>query len=153
MPRLPLSPLLLAPRRHGARRARVFGNRSGTEPCCTSDAAFAALRNAESGPRAKAQNRCHQEIWTAPFHHLLFDHANYQASPAYLYPFEQLISASEKGFAGQKVSFIIDQFHVLGYAAAAVQALASDKSKWKVCMDLIKEQMNAGQAAQFIAGL
>ena len=42
--RLLCRPLLLEPRRRGARRARVFGNRSGTESCCTSNTAFATLR-------------------------------------------------------------------------------------------------------------
>ena len=41
-------------------------NRSGIDPYCTLNATFAALRNAEIGPRAKAKNRFHQKIWTAP---------------------------------------------------------------------------------------
>ena len=46
--------------KRGTRCARVFGSRFGTDPCCTSNAAFATLRNAETGPRSEAQSRFHQ---------------------------------------------------------------------------------------------
>ena len=54
------------PRKRGARRARVFGNRPGTDPCRTAKAAIATL---ERRTRAKRENAKpdHPRKWDAPF--------------------------------------------------------------------------------------
>ena len=59
----------------------------------------------------------------------------------------------EEILAGRKVIFILDLFHALTCAAAAVQTLTPDKGKRKLRMDWIKAQLNAGRVAQVIAAL
>ena len=59
----------------------------------------------------------------------------------------------EEIFPGPNVTYILDQFHALEYAAAAVKALAPDKGGRKARMEEIKQQLDDGQVACVIAGL
>ena len=59
----------------------------------------------------------------------------------------------EEVFAGTGTTFILDQFHALEYAAAAVRALAPDKAGRKARMERIKAQLNSGRVDLVIAGL
>ena len=59
----------------------------------------------------------------------------------------------EEAFAGMKTTFILDQFHALEYAAAAVRALAAGRGERKARMERIKAQLNGGRVDLVIAGL
>ena len=59
----------------------------------------------------------------------------------------------EEIFPGRRVTCVLDQFHALEYAAAAVQALAPDKAGRKARMEGIKQQLNDGQVARVIDDL
>ena len=60
-----------------------------------------------------------------------------------------ILTACEETLAGPDMTFILDLFHALEYAA--VRDATPDEGKRTVCMDWIREQLNAGQAAQVIA--
>ena len=59
----------------------------------------------------------------------------------------------EEVFAGTGTTFILDQFHALEYAAAAVRALAPDRGERKARMERIKAQLNGGRVDLAVAGL
>ena len=59
----------------------------------------------------------------------------------------------EEVFAGTGTTFILDQFHALDCAAAAVRALAPDRAGRKARMERIKAQLNGGRVDLVIAGL
>ena len=59
----------------------------------------------------------------------------------------------EEIFPGPNAACVLDQFHALEYAAAAVQALAPDKAGRKARMEEIKQQSDDGQVACVIDGL
>ena len=59
----------------------------------------------------------------------------------------------EETLAGPEMTFILDLFHALEYAAAAVRDVTPDEGERAACMDWIREQLNAGQVAQVIAVL
>ena len=59
----------------------------------------------------------------------------------------------EEVFAGLKTTFILDQFHALDCAAAAVRAIAPDRSKRKARMERIKAQSNDGRVDLAVAEL
>ena len=59
----------------------------------------------------------------------------------------------EEILAGREMTFILDLFHALEQAAAAVQAAAPDERERKACMDRVKELLDAGQSAQVTAAL
>ena len=50
----------------------------------------------------------------------------------------------EEIFAGQKMTFILDQCHALGYAAAEVRTLNPNKGERQAWMVRIKELLNNG---------
>ena len=60
-------------------------------------------------------------------------------------------NAAEEIFAGQKPTFILDRFHALEQAAAAVRAPAPDKDGRKEWMARIRQQSDDGQVARVIA--
>ena len=59
----------------------------------------------------------------------------------------------EEILPGRRVTYVLDQFHALDCAAAAVQALAPDEGGRKARMEEIKQQLNDGQVACVIDGL
>ena len=59
----------------------------------------------------------------------------------------------EEVFAGTGTTFILDQFHALDCAAAAVRALAPGRAGRKARMERIKAQLNGGRVDLVIAGL
>ena len=59
----------------------------------------------------------------------------------------------EEILPGRRAACVLDQFHALEYAAAAVQALALDKGGRKARMERIKQQSDDGQVACVIDGL
>ena len=62
-------------------------------------------------------------------------------------------TSCEKAFPGQKVTFVLDQFHVLDRAAAAVKAAAPSESERKDWMKTIKNQLDAGRVDDVIADM
>ena len=62
-------------------------------------------------------------------------------------------NSCEEAFPGQETTFILDLFHALEYADAAVKAVQPDKSKQEDWMKTIKDQLNAGRVDDVIAGL
>ena len=60
-------------------------------------------------------------------------------------------TACEETLAGPEMTFILDLFHALEYAAAAVRDVTPDEGERTACMDWIREQLNAGQVTQVIA--
>ena len=59
----------------------------------------------------------------------------------------------EEIFPGRNAAYVLDQFHALEYAAAAVQALTPDEGGRKARMEGIKQQSDDGQVARVIDGL
>ena len=57
----------------------------------------------------------------------------------------------EETLAGPEMTFILDLFHALDCAAAAVRDAAPDEGERAACMDWIREQPDTGQVAQVIA--
>ena len=62
-------------------------------------------------------------------------------------------NSCEEAFPGQETTFILDLFHALEYADAAVKAVQPDKSKQEDWMKTIKGQPDAGRVDDVIAGL
>ena len=62
-------------------------------------------------------------------------------------------NACEEAFPEQETTFILDLFHALHCADAAVKASAPDKSKQEDWMRRIKDQLNAGRVDDVIADL
>ena len=62
-------------------------------------------------------------------------------------------NSCEEAFPGQETTFILDLFHALEYADAAVKAAQPDKSKQEDWMKTIKDQLNAGRVDDVIADL
>ena len=60
-------------------------------------------------------------------------------------------NSCEEAFPGQETTFVLDLFHALEYADAAMKAAESDKSKQEDWMQTIKDQLNAGQVDGVIA--
>ena len=54
---------------------------------------------------------------------------------------------------GRKTTFILDLYHALEYAAAAVQAAAPDEGERKAWMGWIRKQLDAGRVDRAIAAL
>ena len=59
----------------------------------------------------------------------------------------------EEILAGPEMTFILDLFHALDFAAAAVQAVTPDEGERMACMDWIREQLDAGRVELVIAAL
>ena len=59
----------------------------------------------------------------------------------------------EEILPGRKTTFILDLYHALEYASAAVQAAAPDKGKQAAWMDWIRKQLDAGRAERVVAAL
>ena len=59
----------------------------------------------------------------------------------------------EEVFAGTGTTFILDRFHALDCAAAAVRAIAPDRAGRKARMERIKAQLNGGRVGPAVAGL
>ena len=51
------------------------------------------------------------------------------------------------------MTFILDLFHALDFAAAAVQVVTPDEGERTACMDWIREQLDAGRVELVIAAL
>ena len=62
-------------------------------------------------------------------------------------------NSCEEAFPGQETTFILDLFHALEYADAAVKAAQPDKSKQEDWMKTIKGQPDAGRVDDVIADL
>ena len=54
---------------------------------------------------------------------------------------------------GRKTTFILDLYHALEYAAAAVQDAAPDEGERKAWMDWIRKQLDAGRVDRAVAAL
>ena len=59
----------------------------------------------------------------------------------------------EEILAGPEMTFILDLFHALDFAAAAVQAVTPDEGERTACVDWIREQLDAGRVELVIAAL
>ena len=62
-------------------------------------------------------------------------------------------NSCEEAFPGQETTFILDLFHALQYADAAVKAATPHESERKDWMKTIKDQLNAGRVDDVIADL
>ena len=59
----------------------------------------------------------------------------------------------EEILPGRKTTFILDLYHALEYASAAVQAVTPDKGRREAWMDWIRKQLDAGRAERVVAAL
>ena len=113
---------------------------SGAVSACIDSAAAAGVGTSEFGNRLR-QFGLRNGLFDAKLVAVVSDGA-------------QWIRAScEEILAGRTLIFILDLFHALTCASAAVQHLTADKGEQKRWMDWIKAQLIAGRVAEVIAAL